>query len=86
MSDAEQTEQLRQRANDAAFDMARACLRQIQETGTDRAATMRVGKRFVLFAGATQAGGPWWIPVAVEDAETRAEVIASFAELREFAE
>lgn len=75
-----------QRANDAAFNMARECMRQIEETGQDRAATMRAGKRFVMFAGATKAGGPWWIPVAIDDVAERAEIIAAFPELREFAE
>ena len=75
-----------QRANDAAFNMARECVRQIKETGQERAATMRVGNRFVMFAGATQKGGAWWIPVAVDDVAGRAEIIAAFPELREFTE
>lgn len=75
-----------QRANDAAYNMARECARQIRETGEDRAATMRTGKRFVMFAGATKAGGPWWIPVAIEEEAERAEIIAAFPELREFVE
>ena len=80
------TTEIEAKANDAAMDMARECMRQVQETGQPRAATMRVGARNVLFAGATAKGGTWWIPVPFKDEETKREVIGTFPEIIAFAE
>lgn len=52
----------------------------------DRLMTMKVGKRNVLFAGWSKAGGLWWFAVPADDKETRHEVMRSFREIQEFAE
>lgn len=74
-----------QRANDAAFNLARECERQMKETGVTPVASMKVGQKFVVMAGASHRGGAWWLSVPVADAQVRAEVIAAFPELMEAA-
>ena len=73
-------------ALDAAKQLADDCQKQAEAKGVDRLMTMKVGKRNVLFAGWSKAGGQWWFPVPAEDKATRHEVLSSFRQIQEFAE